>query len=122
MNYKPYSFSQYTISLVVFLAFVYGSDLFGLLRSQVAKFLGTLSYSIYLIHGIILFAIQNSFDYFYPILSIHPAFFWLLILISGLLTIVASSITYRFIEYPFIKMIKSQKSEAQNGGMADKVM
>lgn len=122
MGYKPYSFSQYAISLIVFLAFVYGSDLFGLLKSQVAKFLGTLSYSIYLIHGIILFGVQNTFDYFYPILSIHPAFFWLLILISGLLTIVASSITYRFIEYPFIKMIKSQKSEAQNGGMADKVM
>lgn len=122
MAYKPYSFAQYTISLVVFLSFVYGADLFGLLRTYVAKFLGTLSYSIYLIHGIVLFGVQNSVDYFYPITSVSPLVFWLLILLSGLLTIIVSSVTYRYIEYPFIQMIKNGKADSAKVGITEQVM
>lgn len=122
MNYKPYSFSQYFVSMGVFLCFVYGADLFGFLKSLTAKFLGTLSYSIYLIHGIVLFGVLNSVDYFKPIPTLSPVAFWLLILLTGILTIVVSSMTYRYVEYPFIKMIKNGKSKAAVNVMADKVM
>lgn len=122
MNYKPYSFPQYIISLGVFMSFVYGSDLFGILKTFVAKFLGTLSYSIYLIHGIVLFGILNSVDYFRPIPSLEPLQFWGLIVLSGIMTIVVSSVTYQYIEYPFIKMIKNGRTEAPKINIADKVM
>lgn len=122
MNYKPYSFSQYTVSLGVFLCFVYGADLFGFLKTHVAKFLGTLSYSIYLIHGIVLFGVLNSVDYFYPVTSITPLQFWSLITLSGILTIIVSSVTYQFIEYPFIKMIKNGKPDSVKVGITDQVM
>jgi peptidoglycan/LPS O-acetylase OafA/YrhL len=111
ISYKPYSFTQYFISLGVFLSFVYGADLFGLLKTQVAKFLGTISYSVYLIHSIILFAVLNSVDYFYPITSISPVFFWFLILVVGIITIFVSSLTYYYIEYPFIKRMKAGRVE-----------
>ncbi len=122
MNYKPYSFSQYFVSMFVFLSFIYGADLWGFLKTNVSRFLGTLSYSIYLIHGIILFAVLNSFDYFSPIINTTPIVFWGLISLSGVITIIVSSITYRYIEYPFIKMIKNGKSQIVKTDIADKVM
>jgi len=122
MSYKPYSFSQYFVSLAVFLCFVYGADIFGFLRTQVAKFLGILSYSIYLIHGIVLFGVLNTYDYFRPITETTPFMFWSLITISGLLTIVVSSVTYRFVEYPFIKMIKDGKNEVAQPEITKQVM
>ncbi|KND49115.1 MAG: Exopolysaccharide production protein ExoZ [Parcubacteria bacterium C7867-003] len=122
MNYKPYSFSQYAVSLGVFLCFVYGSDLFGLLKTHTAKFLGTLSYSIYLIHGIVLFGVLHLVDYWKPIVSMTAIQFWSLITLSGLLTIIVSSVTYRYIEYPFIKMIKSNKAETAKAEITERVM
>ncbi len=122
MNYKPFSFSQYFVSMGVFLCFVYGADLFGLLKTMVAKFLGAMSYSIYLIHGIILFAVLNTVDYYYPVTSLTPFVFWSLILLAGLLTVGVSSLTYRFVEYPFIKMIKSSRSETPKITITEQVM
>ncbi len=122
MNYKPYSFSQYAVTLGIFLCFVYGADLFGLLRKPVAKFLGTLSYSIYLIHGIVLFGVLGTVDSFVPIPTVGPVIFWLLITLSGILTVVVSSVTYRYIEFPFIQMIKISKAPNQKIEIAEKVM
>lgn len=122
MNYKPYSFSQYAVSLGVFLCFVYGSDLFGVLKTFTVKFLGTLSYSIYLIHGIVLYGVLNTADNWKPIVTMTAFEFWSLITLSGLLTIVVSSVTYQYIEYPFIKMIKSSKAETAKAEIVDRVM
>lgn len=121
ISYKPYSFIQYIVTLGIFLSFVYGNDLFGLLKTEVAKFLGTISYSIYLLHGIVLYGILNSFDHFYPITTVNPFIFWLLILLSGLMTIVLSAFTYRHIEYPFIRKIKQRKVHKDKTEMVDQV-
>lgn len=122
ISYKPYSLIQYVISLVVFLSFVYGADIFGLLKTQAAKFLGTISYSVYLLHGIVLFGVLNSVDYFYPITSLQPIMFWSIIFVCGLLTIFVSSLTYHYIEYPFIKRIKHKKVEDLKTKIIDQVM
>ena len=122
ISYKPYSITQYFVSLIVFLSFVYGADLFGLLKTEVAKFLGTISYSIYLLHGIVLFVVLNSVDYFYPINALSPITFWSLILLSGLVIISISSVTYRYIEYPFIKRIKATKKKSLKLAIVDQVM
>lgn len=122
MNYKPYSFSQYAVTLGIFLCFVYGSDLFGFLKTFTAKFLGTLSYSIYLIHGIVLFGVLNTADSWKPIVEMNALQFWSLITLSGLLTIVVSSVTYQYIEYPFIKMIKVSKIETAKAEITERVM
>ncbi len=107
MGDKPYSFPQYFVSMFIFLSFVYGADILGLLKTKVSRFLGTISYSLYLLHGMVLFGVLNSVDYFYPITKINPIIFWILILISGLITVVVSSITYKYIESPFIHRIKN---------------
>lgn len=122
ISYKPYSLTQYVVSLVVFLSFVYGADLFGLLRTRVAKFLGIMSYSIYLIHGIVLYAVLNSVDYFYPVKDITAIEFWLLIILAGVLTILVSSLTYRYIEHPMILRIKSKKVVPDSTTITEQVM
>ncbi|MSU45495.1 MAG: acyltransferase [Candidatus Zambryskibacteria bacterium] len=122
MNYKPFSFSQYAVSLFVFLAFVYGADFFGLLRTRVVKFLGIMSYSIYLVHGIVLYAVFNTLDYYYPVTQLTPVNFWLFVTLAGFLTICVSALTYRYIEHPFILRIKSKKPETNQTTITDQVM
>ncbi len=109
IQYKPYSFLQYCVSLGIFLCFIYGNDLFGLLKTRAAKFLGTLSYSIYLIHGIILYAVLNIANLLLPIANTSPQQFWGLILLSGIVTVLVSAVTYKYIEHPFLKMIQKRR-------------
>jgi hypothetical protein len=86
----------------VFLVIVYGNNLFGVLTTTAAKYIGTVSYSIYLLHGIVLFITFNITNRLYPIKQMSPLSFWLLSGVAGLIVICLSGITFRFIEYPFM--------------------
>lgn len=121
INYKPYSYLQYVITLGIFLCFVYGNDLLGLLKSRSAKLLGTLSYSIYLLHGIVLHIVLSIVNFFYPITTLNFNIFWLLILISGVITVIASLFTYRYIEHPWLLEIKGTK-KVEESELAGRVM
>ncbi len=122
MNYKPFSYPQYFVSLLVFLCFVYGNTLFGLLKTPVAKFLSTMSYSIYLLHGIVLYFVLHGVNMVRPITSLSPLTYWSIILFSGLVMILASAVSYRYIEHPFIQMIKPKKKEETPVPVIEKVM
>ena len=122
IQYKPYSYFQYFISFLVFLCFVYGNSLFGLLKLTAAKFLSTISYSIYLLHGIVLYVVLHSINKIYPIVALSPFVYWFIMLLSGLLAILISAVAYRYIEHPFIEMIKSQKKEPMPVSVIDRVI
>ncbi len=122
VNYKPYSYPQYALSLLVFLCFVYGNDLFGLLKLPSAKFLSTISYSIYLLHGIILYFVLHGLNLVYPITSLSPLLYWTLMLLTSIIIILISAVTYRFIEHPFIQKIKPIKKESQPVPVIDRVI
>jgi len=122
INYKPYSYIQYGISLLVFLSFVYGNNLFGLLSTKVAKFLSTISYSVYLLHGIVLYFVLRLVDFMYPVQMLTPFAFWLVILVAGVLSVLVSAVTYRYIEHPFIERIKPKVKEVMPVSVIDRVM
>ena len=103
MQYKPYGVPQYVVSLGILLLFIYGNSLFGLLNTRAARFLGTISYSVYLMHGIILFAVLDLANAIVPIPTLTPMLYWSLILLTAILTVLVSSITYKYIEHPFLK-------------------
>jgi peptidoglycan/LPS O-acetylase OafA/YrhL len=86
----------------IFFMIVFGNDFHGLLSSGWLAFLGTISYSIYLMHGIVLYASMEVASRFISIGTLPAIQYWALIAIAGALVIVASSITYRFIEYPWM--------------------
>jgi peptidoglycan/LPS O-acetylase OafA/YrhL len=121
-QHEPYSFVQYCITLIILLSFIYGNDLFGLLRTKAAIFLSTLSYSIYLLHGIVLFVVLNITNYFIKISVISPAFFWLLVLFSAILVVLVSMFTYRYIEHPFLIRIKEKREEKPELKLTERVM
>jgi peptidoglycan/LPS O-acetylase OafA/YrhL len=101
---------------------VYGNNLFGLLKMPAAKFLSTISYSIYLLHGIVLYFGLHIVNIVYPIQSLSPFLFWLVILLTGLLVVLISAVTYRFIEHPYIERIKPKKKESTSIPVTDRVI
>lgn len=122
INYKPYSYVQYAITLVVFLSFVYGNSLFGLLKISGAKFLSTISYSVYLLHGIVLYFVLNTLNGIYPIASLPQGSYWFIVSITGIIVIIISAITYRYIEHPFISQIKPKNKEPMPVNVTDRVI
>jgi peptidoglycan/LPS O-acetylase OafA/YrhL len=122
INYKPYSYTQYFITLLVFLCFVYGNNIFGLLKLPSAKFLSTISYSVYLLHGIVLYFVLRAVHFYSPVQELSPSAFWSVILFVGLLTVLVSAMTYRYIEHPFIEKIKPIKKEIMPITVIDRVI
>jgi peptidoglycan/LPS O-acetylase OafA/YrhL len=86
------------------LSFIYGCDVFGLLRTRAARLLSTVSYSTYLLHGIVLYVVLRlTVNPRSPIDQMEPAPYWLLIAGCGVVVVLLSSLTYAVIEHPFIR-------------------
>lgn len=101
MMLETYSVVQMIVLGVAFLIVSLGNDVFGVLRSSGLKFLGEISYSIYLLHGLVLyvmFSMADVFDFERWSLLAYEALF------PGVLLIVVlvSLCTYRVIEKPFM--------------------
>ncbi len=96
-NLLIFSFS----SFVFFITIVMGGDFFGVLRMKTSRALGEISYSIYLMHGVIFFL---SFNMLCPDVIKYGFFgYGLLLPISLLVVVVFSTFTYLTIELPMIK-------------------
>ncbi len=88
------------ISGVSFFIISSGNSLFGILNSRVCKMLGEVSYSIYMIHGIVLFLIMPSLANHKEIIM-HPAVYALIGISLSAILMIVSNITYRVIEKRF---------------------
>lgn len=73
------------------------------LDNNLVLFLGKISYSIYLVHMIVLVLVLYL-SYHFHIIGIEAYFF--VISFTMLMTIFLSSVTYYFVEQPFIKLGK----------------
>lgn len=95
---------QYCALIILFSLFVSGESIFGLLVSVSARKVGEISYSIYLMHGIVLFVLFSSFgeSYLFKIGSDVLSLPIILIFIF-----IISSFTYLTIEKPSIALGKS---------------
>jgi peptidoglycan/LPS O-acetylase OafA/YrhL len=96
--------SRLALSFVVFMAIAYDSDLFWFLRWRATKFLGTISYSIYLMHAIVLFVVFGVVNQNVSVATLSPYAFWTISCGCGLLIIFISAVTYRFVEHPFLNV------------------
>jgi peptidoglycan/LPS O-acetylase OafA/YrhL len=75
-----------------------GNTLGGLLASRPARVLGTVSYSLYLMQGIVLFVGRSSVH----LKGATPATIWLFENVCGVALTLVSFATYRWIEYPYL--------------------
>lgn len=86
----------------VFAGIVAGNNLFGLLTTRWASFLGHVSYSVYLLHGIVIFCLIQLLGTLMPLADVQPWQFWLYCLPMGLVVVGLSAVTYRWVEAPFL--------------------
>ncbi|CAM4120698.1 acyltransferase [Flavobacterium antarcticum] len=94
------------ISSLLFLFIAKGNSFFGLFSNTLSRKFGQITYSLYLIHGIVLFII------FYGIIGLENAKnltqmeYWSIIALSIVPIIIISQLTYLYVEKPFMNILK----------------
>jgi peptidoglycan/LPS O-acetylase OafA/YrhL len=87
---------------VAFLFFVDGNTLAGLLATRAARLFGTVSYSFYLLHCIVLFVLFRGVEAGAGVANLASSAHWAIAGLAALGTTALSLFTYRRIEHPFI--------------------
>jgi len=101
---RGYGLPQAALLFSAFFCIANGNDLFGLLTCRAARLLGAVSYSIYLMHAIVMFVALRLVDRFAPISTIAPENYWAVVAGCGVALVVICSVTYRWIEHPLMKL------------------
>lgn len=99
---NTYSFVPELLLFIFFFFVVNDNSLFGLLATRAAKMLGTVSYSIYLLHCIVLFVVVSLANALWPVKLMPIEIFISLVVCVALLTVLLSAVTYRHIEHRFL--------------------
>ncbi len=90
---------------ILFLLITLGNHIYGLLHTTPAKLLGEISYSIYLLHGIVIYCAVSEFG-FIDIPSLEPTGYMLLMPMLSIIVVGLSALTFIFIEKPFMTLGK----------------
>jgi peptidoglycan/LPS O-acetylase OafA/YrhL len=98
---------------VMFTLIALGASLFGLLKNPVLKLLGEMSYSTYLLHGMVLFTTFYFIYGFYHVRNFTPLQFCLIVFALTSILVFLSFLGFNFIEKPFMEKSKiiTQKME-----------
>ncbi len=88
---------------MVFVFVVAGNDFFGLLSSNAVFLLGTISYSFYITHGIVLYVLSHLFNRWVPIRSLSVLQYWLFIGLVGTTAVCFAALLYWTVEGRFMR-------------------
>ena len=102
MRDEVYAPAPIALLFVFFLFVVDGNSLFGLLRAKASQLLGTVSYSFYLLHCIVLFVFFRLAYTAAAVDGLSAAQHWTIAMLAALATTALSVVTYRRVEYPFL--------------------
>jgi peptidoglycan/LPS O-acetylase OafA/YrhL len=95
-----YGLLQSLLAAIAFFLMLKGQGVFGLLHTKAAKLLGQVSYSIYLLHGIVITAVLSAAQM--AGLKWIDSNYWVAVFVMGLILITISVFTFRFVELPFL--------------------
>ena len=101
-NSIQYGWLHTLILFPFFIIVAFGNNLYGLLSCRASIVLGTISYSIYLLHVPLLQVSTRLVNIYVPINSLQDVSYSCLALGIGLSTVLISLATYRWIEFPFL--------------------
>lgn len=93
--------------MIFFLAVIGGLSFYGTLKSSAARWLGDISYGIYLIHGLMLWIILSTLKNYKTITELNSLIFLAILPALGLLVMILASISYVYLEKPAIKIGRS---------------
>ena len=88
--------------MIAFVLIACGNTLFGLLTNATSRRLGQISYSIFILHGLLLFLTFGLLLRDVQIRSMSALGHWTVIAVISVVLVLLSSITYHYIEVPFI--------------------
>lgn len=99
------SYAAIFLQAIFFLSLVHlrqETVVFKLFQTRAAKILGASSYSTYVLHGVILYLGFIMANVLSPVNKMTPMMFWTLMASLSVIVVIASVLSYRFIEHPFI--------------------
>ena len=94
------------ITSIVFIIIASGNTFFGLLSSTFSRKFGQITYSIYLLHGTLLFILFYFIIGFEEAKKLSDAEFWSIIALSVFPLIFISQLTFKYIEQPLMEFAK----------------
>jgi len=102
VHFYPSGYSRIVLVLltVAFTIIACGNSLFGILTSGVSRTLGEMGYSIYLLHGGLLFLTFRVAVGYSRGAALSPTQYWLIIAAVTSVLVLLCSLTFRFIEKP----------------------
>ena len=101
--FGPFRPVPLTILSLAFLVVAAGNSLFGILTNRAARLLGEVSYSMYLLHAILLFALVRWGIGVQALAVMPAAAYWSIILCLTPLLVILCMITFTLIERPGIE-------------------
>jgi peptidoglycan/LPS O-acetylase OafA/YrhL len=96
-----YSWQESVLLAPVFFMVVAGNTFGGILSSRPMRCLGQISYSVYILHGLILFTLTSLWNRRYPIAGMTIIEYWCGILGISLVVVFVCTLSYWWIERPF---------------------
>lgn len=93
-----YDWSSAILLFCFFAPIALGQTYYGLLTTAPLRLLGCVSYSLYLLHGIALYILGSTIGY-----ASDP---WQTATLAVIATFAISCLTYRWVEYPFLKVAR----------------
>ncbi len=110
MIYFKSSFNVFALILlsIFFIAAVADNVLLKCFSFKASQFLSTISYSIYLLHGIVLFVVFKFVIGFEMARELSALQHWCVVAACAVILVLVSSITYHFIELPFLNLAKTK--------------
>ena len=96
------------ISTLFFIIIASGNSIFGILSNMISRKLGQITYSIYLIHGIVLFVVFRYLLGFKMAAKLTEIEHWGVIALCIFPIIFISQLTFKHIELPFINFRKKK--------------
>lgn len=85
-----------------------GNSFFGLLSNTFSRKFGQITYSIYLLHGTLLFVVFYFFIGFEKAKNLTDFEFWSIITLSVFPLIFISQLTFKYIERPLMELAKTK--------------
>ncbi len=112
-----WKFREALLVLPVFILLAYGCDMFGLFNTRAAILLGRISFSIYLLHALVIIVLTSAVRHVFHVDLVqmsYPVYLaWTAVL--GVFMLVAAFISHRFIELPFTTLGKRRAAREQIG-------
>ena len=110
-----YTWEESVLLAPIFFAVVSGNKFWGILTSRPVRCLGQISYSVYILHGLILFTLTSFLNRYQPIAGMKIMHYWAAILFMSLLTIFVCTLSYWWIERPFLQRGRGIRREGNHG-------